>query len=85
MRATSPATVYSCPAACSVKGLDQDCTRDDLIPRIMPGDYSNGIVAPHPVERTMVHAGDLLHLATGPRFLNDWSYSVRLRLTDVVP
>lgn len=79
---TSPATVYSCPAGCPTVSLDQDCTRDDLIGQIMPG-TTVGVAAPHPVLRSIVHAGDLLHLATGPRFLHDWAYSVRLSLTEV--
>ena len=77
---TQPATAYSCPTACSTN-LDQDCTRDDLIARV-PSGFTGVWVPPHPIEKQLVHAGDLLHLVTGPRFLHDWSYSVKLRLTN---
>ena len=73
---TTPRRYYFCPDVC-VTDLDGECTYDDEPSRQLPdGTFDNT----HRVLGAPVAAGDLLHFATGPRWEQDWGYSVRLSI-----
>jgi hypothetical protein len=68
---TASRVFYSCPSACEANP-DQACGRDDIWA------LQTGQDTVHDVFDIPVNAGDLLHFETGPRAVQDWSYSVRV-------
>ena len=73
---TTPRRYYFCPNVC-VNNPDGQCTSDDFPPHQLPdGSFDNT----HRVLGAPVAAGDLIHFATGPRWEQDWGYSVRLSI-----
>ncbi len=76
---TAPRVFYLCPEVCTTDP-SKDCARDDIFEII-------GAVAPFDplkdVFRVPLAPDQLLHFGTGPRYQQDWSYSVRLRVAPV--
>ena len=66
----APFDVYSCPIDC-VTDLNE-CTHDSLSFPSPPK---------HELLGASVQTGQLIHFATGPRYQQDWSYSVGVWLT----
>jgi len=71
---TLPRYFYRCPQSCS-GDMDTACLRDDF-PPIAHADGSAN--APHSVLGSALEEGSLVHFGTGPRYQQDWGYSVRI-------
>jgi hypothetical protein len=73
---TAPDLLYLCPEGC-VADLDGQCIADDFVVHQLPdGTFDDT----HNVLGSPVTVGDLLHFATGPRYWQDWGYSIRLSI-----
>lgn len=72
---TAPRLFYLCPEGCS-SDLDGACLRDE----VPPVTHTDGTVSTssHNVVESALEAGSLIHFGTGPRFEQDWGYSVRI-------
>ena len=73
---TAPRVFYLCPQMCATEP-SKDCARDDIF-------EITGAVTPMDPLRDVfgvpIAPDQLLHFETGPRYQQDWSYSVRLRV-----